>query len=69
MAIRKGDKVRARAGGPEMTVAAAGNSLSICEWTVEGVLKQDIFDLSELVPVTVAQQAQQPQPTPAPHPT
>ncbi len=66
VAFKKGDKVRIRSGGPDMTVAAVGDSLTICEWSVDGILKQDIFNLSELVPVTISQQAQQPQPTPPP---
>jgi uncharacterized protein YodC (DUF2158 family) len=65
MPIKKGDKVRRSGGGPVMAVRAAGDSLAICEWVEGASVRQDIFNVSELVPV-VAQYAQQPQPTEPP---
>ena len=64
--VQKGEKVRSAPGGPVMEVRAVGDTLAICEWQAEGVLKQEIFGVSELMPVVAGQQAQQPQPTPAP---
>lgn len=67
MRISKGDKVRRADAGPEMEVLAAGATLALCEWSVDGASKTDLFNSSELVHVTVGQQAQQPQATPAPN--
>jgi len=64
--IRKGDKVRLKNGGPTMEVLAAGTSLAICEWMDGSLRRTDVFDFVELEAPTVAQQAQQPQATPAP---
>ena len=64
-ALRIGDTVRLRSGGPDMTVCAEsvpveqfgfvmGEAGWACRWFVQGALKEAVFrpDVLELVPVS-----------------
>jgi len=50
--FKKGDVVKLKSGGPDMTVENVKVSKATCIWFVNGAKKKDIFDVDtlELVP-------------------
>jgi uncharacterized protein YodC (DUF2158 family) len=60
-AFKRGDKVQEFEGGPTMEVLAASDTLAICEYDDNGLMRHSIFEVAKLRKLVV-QQAQQPQP-------